>query len=81
MASFGVRRGWLNPNPPMPTNHPAPTLRLPQPRKNPARAPREAIRIAPPPTLLTEATHDLLVPNPRPDLTFDPNTLRMLSVF
>ena len=26
------------------------------------------------------ATHDFLVPNPRPDLTFDPRTLRMIEV-
>lgn len=26
------------------------------------------------------ATHDFLVPNPRPDLTLDPHTLRMLEV-
>jgi hypothetical protein len=25
------------------------------------------------------AGHDFLVPNPRPDLTLDPNTLRMLE--
>jgi hypothetical protein len=26
-----------------------------------------------------DATHDFLVPNPRPDLTTDPATLRMLA--
>lgn len=26
------------------------------------------------------ATHDFLVPNPRPDLIFDPCTLRMIEV-
>ncbi|MBL9209289.1 MAG: hypothetical protein JNL92_02420 [Opitutaceae bacterium] len=27
----------------------------------------------------TRADHDFLVPNPRPDLTMDPHTLRMLE--
>lgn len=31
------------------------------------------------PAFTSAAAHDFLVPNPRPDLTFDPNTLRMLE--
>jgi hypothetical protein len=36
--------------------------------------------IAPiPPTCVCYATHDFLVPNPRPDLTMDPQTLRTID--
>jgi hypothetical protein len=41
-----------------------PSLRPPQPK----------------PIIASDATHDFLVPNPRPDLTFDPTTLKMLTV-
>lgn len=46
------------------------TFQRPRPTK---RAPKTT------PTPPREAMHDFLVPNPRPDLTMDATTLRMLA--
>jgi hypothetical protein len=43
------------------------------------RAEYPALRLLPPPLRSSRATHDLLVPNPRPDLAFDPHMVRMLD--
>ena len=67
-----------------------PTLRQPQrrlgfPEARPIRMRPQptAILMPRPPTLLagTPAEHDFLVPNPRPDLSTDPATLRMIEVW
>ncbi len=62
-----------------------PTIRLqPRPRHidtEPLRFRVElpALRAAPCALLPAQAKHDFLVPNPRPDLTLDPQTLRMIE--
>lgn len=62
-----------------------PTLRLhPRPRRTPAdplrsRAESPAIWHHPNPLRPAQAGHDFLVPNPRPDLTTDLRTLRMIE--
>ena len=43
------------------------------------RAELPAITAPYPPAWMSTATHDFLVPNPRPDLITDPQTLRMLA--
>jgi len=62
-----------------------PTLRLePRPRRTSAeplrsRAELPAIWHRPSPLRPAHAAHDFLVPNPRPDLTTDLRTLRMIE--
>ena len=57
---------------------PPPFLRFP--RRRPARR-ADLPAIAPPArgAHLCDAEHDFLVPNPRPDLTLDPETLAMVA--
>jgi hypothetical protein len=43
------------------------------------RAELPAVRGRPPLPAVCDAAHDFLVPNPRPDLTFDPHTLLMIA--
>ena len=43
------------------------------------RAELPAVRLSPCHLRPAAAQHDFLVPNPRPDLTIDPRTLRMIE--
>lgn len=63
------------------------TLTLRPQRTRPSHAPRfrprTPVAAAPSPfpsLMLAKAEHDFLVPNPRPDLMLDPQTLRMIDV-
>lgn len=65
-------------------NMPTAQIQRRQPGFSPERTPRLHAEITPArPQLHASrpalAGHDFLVPNPRPDLTLDPNTLRMLE--
>ena len=65
----------------MPATEISPRARPTPPRLDPPRAPFPLRRpVQPKPIIACESRHDFLVPNPRPDLTFDPQTLNMLSV-
>ncbi len=60
----------------------APQLRRARPRAERLRQ-RADLPALPPASRLvvaSSAEHDFLVSNPRPDLTFDPQTLRMIEV-
>lgn len=59
----------------------APNLLRPLPRHPRLRHRAEfpALWHTSPPLVPSQAAHDFLVPNPRPDLTLDPHTLRMLE--
>ncbi|MES2694648.1 MAG: hypothetical protein V4773_14325 [Verrucomicrobiota bacterium] len=59
-----------------PTLHQRPLLRTERLRQ---RADLPAIRPAAPFAIASRAEHDFLVPNPRPDLTLDRTTLRMIE--
>ena len=53
-----------------------PPTRHPRPRQRPDLP---ALTLVSRPHVPSSAAHDFLVPNPRPDLTLDPHTLRMLD--
>lgn len=57
-----------------------PALRLLQAKRLRARADLPALHQRPALPLSSPAENDFLVPNPRPDLTLDPQTLRMIEV-
>ena len=55
--------------------------RDPRPARPHHRAPLPALAPFRPPPRPARAAHDFLVPNPRPDLTTDPHTLRMIETW